>query len=565
MKKTLLKAGVIGLLVSGWVSSNLVLGQSDPSGKKRITDTYAITNATVFTAPGKAGTKATLLIQDGIILGIGTNLSLPKEARLIAGDSLFIYPGFIDGASDAGITKPKDLERPEGFVSSNPSDEIAGITPWRTAKDQFSISGDKVDDLRKVGFTLIQSVPDGGMLAGKTSIIVLGSPSSTNLLKENAALAANFRGSRGMYPGTPAGVMAKFRDVYENSELTQQRGQQYASVAGAKRPEITPTYSAMSDVINGQTPVLFTAPTELEIRRAINLQKELGFNLILTGLEDYEGVIDVIKASNAKVLIKLETPSDKSIKAQKEEATEATKAQYARVKDAYLKAIAQVGKLEKAGIPFAFTTVGTKPADLMKSLKVMIENGLSEQGAMAALTTHPATILGISRFAGTIEKGKMANLILTTDSLFKEDSQVKHVVVDGFVYDYELATKKKAESNVDKKDSLKLDGNWDYKTETPQGSSGGILAIAKEGDTYTGTITYDDPSGSGQTSAPIRDVAVDGNKLTFFFDVTASGMTIAVEITGEISGASMDGTMSIAQFGSFPFEATLTPSNITNN
>ena len=565
MKKTLLKAGVIGLLVSGWVSSNLVLGQSDPSGKKRITDTYAITNATVFTAPGKAGTKATVLIKDGVIMGVGTNLSLPKEARLIAGDSLFIYPGFIDGASDAGITKPKDLERPDGFVSSNPSDEIAGITPWRSAKDQFSISGDKVDDLRKAGFTLIHSVPSGGMLAGKTSILVLGSLSSTNLLKENAALAASFQGSRGMYPGTPAGVMAKFRDVYENAELTQQRGQQYASVAGVKRPEITQTYSAMADVINGQTPVLFTAPTELEIRRAINLHKELGFNLILTGLEDYEGVIDVIKASNAKVLIKLETPSDKSIKAQKEEATEATKAQYARVKDAYSKAIAQAGKLEKAGIPFAFSTVGTKPADLMKSLKVMMANGLSEQGAMAALTTNPATILGISRFAGTIEKGKMANLILTTDSLFKEDSQVKHVVVDGFVYDYELATKKKAESNGEKKDGLKVDGNWDYKTETPQGSSGGILAIAKEGDTYTGTITYDDPSGSGKISAPIRDVAVDGNKLSFFFDVTASGMTIAVEISGEISGTSMDGTMSIAQFGSFPFEATLTPSNITNN
>lgn len=565
MKKALLKAGVIGLLVSGWVSSNLVLGQSDPSGKKRITDTYAITNATVFTAPGKAGTKATVLIQDGIILGVGTNLSLPKEARLIAGDSLFIYPGFIDGASDAGITKPKDLERPDGFVSSNPSDEIAGITPWRSAKDQFSISGDKVDDLRKNGFTLIQSVPSGGMLSGKTSILVLGSPSSTNLLKENAALAASFQGSRGMYPGTAAGVMAKFRDVYENSKLTQQRGQQYASVAGVKRPEITQTYSAMADVINGQTPVLFTAPSELEIRRAINLQKELGFNLILTGLEDYEGVIEVIKASNAKVLIKLETPSDKSIKAQKEDANDVTKAQYARVKDAYAKAIAQAGKLEKAGIPFAFTTVGTKPADLMKSLKLMMENGLTEQGAMAALTTNPANILGISRFAGTIEKGKMANMILTTDSLFKEESQIKYVVVDGFVFDYELTSKKKAEANGEKKDSLKVEGNWDYKTETPQGSSGGILALAKEGDTYSGTITYDDPSGSGKTSAPIRDVAVDGNKLTFSFDVTADGMNIAVEISGEISGTSMDGTMSVAQFGSFPFEATLSPSNISNN
>lgn len=565
MKKTLLKAGVIGFLVSGWISSNLVLGQSDPSGKKRITDTYAITNAIVFTAPGKAGTKATVLIQDGIIVGVGANLSLPKEARVIAGDSLFIYPGFIDGASDAGITKPKELERPEGFVSSDPADEIAGITPWRSAKDQFEINGDKVDDLRKNGFTLIQSVPDGGMLAGKTSIIVLGSPTSTNLLKENAALAANFRGSRGMYPGTPAGVMAKFRDVYENAKLTQQRGQQYSSVAGVKRPEITPTYSAMADVINGQTPILFTTPSELEIRRAINLQKELGFNLILTGLEEYEGVIDVIKAANAKVLVKLEMPSDKSIKAQKEEVNEVTKAQYERVKDAYSKAIAQAGKLEKAGIPFAFTTVGTKPAELIKSLKVMMENGLTEQGAMAALTTNPANILGISKFAGTIEKGKMANLVLTTDSLFKEDSQIKHVVVDGYVFDYELTSKKKAESNGDKSDSLKVAGNWDYTTESPQGSSGGLLVIAKDGDTYSGTITYDDPSGSGKASAPIRDVALNGTTLSFVFDVNAGGMTIPVEISGEISGTSMEGTMSIAQFGSFPFEATLTPTLIKNN
>lgn len=565
MKKTLLKAGVIGLLVSGWVSSNLVLGQSDPSGKKRITDTYAITNATVFTAPGKAGTKATVLIQDGIILGVGTNLSLPKEAKVIAGDSLFIYPGFIDGGSDAGITKPKDLERPEGFISSNPGDEIAGITPWRSAKDQFLITGDKIDDLRKTGFTLIHSIPDGGMIAGKTTLLVLGSPTSTNLLKENVALAANFRGSRGMYPGTPAGVMAKFRDVYGNSKLTQQRGQQYASVAGVKRPEITPTYSAMAEVITGQTPVMFTTPTELEIRRAINLQKELGFTLILTGLEEYEGVIEVIKASKAKVMIKLETPSDKSIKAQKEDATESTKALYERVKDAYSKAIAQAGKLEKAGIPFAFTTVGTKPADLMKSLKLMMESGLSEQGALAALTTNPAAILGISRVAGTIEKGKMANMVITTDSLFKEETQVKHVVVDGFVFNYELTSKKKAEANGDKSDSLKVEGNWDYTTESPQGSSGGVLEITKEGETYSGTITYDDPSGGGKISAPIRDVALDGSTLSFVFDVNGGGMTIPVEISGEISGTSMEGTMSVAQFGSFPFEATLNPSSISIN
>lgn len=559
MKKTLLKVGVISLLVSGWASSNQLMGQSDPTGKKRITDTYAITNATVFVGPGKPGVKSTVLIQDGVILGVGATVVVPKQAKIIAGDSLFIYPGFIDGASDAGITKPKEVEKPDGFVSSNPADEIAGITPWRSAKDQFSISGDQVTQLRKNGFTLINALPDGGMISGKSTIILLGSEKSTNILKDNMSLVTNFKGARGMYPGTAAGVMAKFRDVYENSKLSNQRVKQYASTSGVKRPEITPTHSAMEEVISGQIPILFNTPSDLEIRRAINLHKEFGFDLILTGLVDFEEVIDVIKTSKVKVLIKLETPSDKSIKEQKEEVIAVVKEQYLRVKDAYTDAISQAGKLEKAGIPFGFTTVGTKPGDLMKSLQVMIKNGLSADAALAALTTNPAAILGISRSVGTIEKGKIANLIVTTDSLFKEGTEIKHVVADGFVFDYELAVKKKVEVSAEKKEGIQVDGNWDYKTESPAGSSGGLLILTKEGESYTGKITYDDPSGSGKMSSAIRNVLLDGNKLSFFFDVSASGMAIAVEISGEIVGPTMVGTMSIAQFGSFPFEATLSP------
>src|SRR5690606_21034957 len=171
-----------------------------------------ITNATVFTSPDKTGIKATVLIKDGLIQGVGSNLSVPNDTKVIAGDSLFIYPGFIAGTSDVGITKPKDPERSDDFVSSNPPDEIAGITPWRSAMDQFSIKDGRVDDLRKVGFTLVQITPDGGMLAGKASIILLGSENSTNLLMENTALVASFNGSRGLYPGTAVGVMAKFRE-----------------------------------------------------------------------------------------------------------------------------------------------------------------------------------------------------------------------------------------------------------------------------------------------------------------------------------------------------------------
>jgi imidazolonepropionase-like amidohydrolase len=558
MKRTLFKASVICMILGSWMISSSTFAQSDPTGKKRITSSFAITNATVFTEPGKAGVKSTILIQDGVIAGVGNNLSIPKEAKLIAGDSLFVYAGFIDGASNTGITKPKDPERPENFVSSDPPDEIAGITPSRSAVDQFAMDS-KVEELRKGGFTVLQIVPEGGMIAGKAAIMVLGNETSSNLIMENTALTVSFKGSRGMYPGTAAGVMAKFRDVYKNAELTKINSDKYASVPGVKRPDIDDTFMGMKDVISKSTPVMFSASSELEIRRVLKLQKELGFNLILTDLENYEGVIPEMKAAGVKVLIKAEVPDDKAIKAQKKDATEDVKAQYIRVKESFDKAIAQAGKLEAAGIPFSFTTVGVKAGDIGKSLKTMIDGGLSETGALAALTTNPAAMMGMSRELGTIEKGKMANLVLTTDTLFKEDTQIKHVIADGYLFDYETKAKKKATEDGDATDAVKIAGNWDYTTESPAGSGGGVITIKKDSNEYSGTISYDDPGGSGKLTTPIKDVKLDGSSLSFAFDVNAQGMSIVVEISGTIDGNSMDGTMSIGQFGSFPFEATLAP------
>ncbi len=564
MKKTHLKAGVLCMVAAGLISFSEVSAQSDPTGKRRITDTYAITNATVFSAPEKAGMKATVLIKDGVIVEVGSSVNLPSEAKTIAGDSLFIYPGFIDGASDAGITKPADPERPEGFVSSNPPDEIAGITPWRSAMDQFSIKNSKVDELRKNGFTIAQILPEGGMLAGKAALVVLGTENSTNLLSENTALAASFSGSRGMYPGTAAGVMAKFRDIYKNSELNSQRSEKYNSVAGVKRPEITPTSRGMQDVINGNVPVIFSASSDLEIRRAMSLQEEFGFNLILTDLEDYESIIGDIKSSGAKVLIKLEVPDDKAIKKQEDDVDESTKAQYERVKESYDKALAQAGKLAEAEIPFAFTTKGVKTGDIMKSLQAMITNGLSQEDALAALTTNPAQILGISSYAGTVEKGKMANLVISTDSLFAEDSQIKHVVVDGYLFDYEIKPKKKS-SNGEDDGEVDLSGKWEYETESPAGSSEGSMEISKDGDDYSGTITYDDPAGSGPATAPISNFNLEGNSVSFSFGVVAEGMNIEVTVTGVLDGNTIEGTMSVGEYGSFPFEATRNPSLILKN
>jgi imidazolonepropionase-like amidohydrolase len=570
MNKQFLKAGMLGLLVAGWLSQS-ALAQSDPTGKRRVTSTYAITNATVFKAPGDPGSKATILIKDGVILGVGNSLSLPKEAKIIAGDSLFVYPGFIDGAGTMGIVKPKDVERPKDFVSSNPTDEIAGITPWRSATDMYTAASTQVDDWRKAGFTLSQVVPDGGMLPGKTALVLLGDGKANNFLKLNAALAANYRSSRGMYPATLAGVMAKFRDIYQNTTLVLEHERLFTFTAGVKRPQATPTQTAMMPVVQKQLPVLFTAGSELEIRRALALQKELGFKLILTGLENYESVIGAIKSSGTPVLIKLQVPDDKSIKAQKADGvTESTKAQYARVKESYDKALKQAAQLEKAGILFGFSTADAKAADVQKNLKAMLDNGLSKKAALAALTTNPAAILGVSGMVGTLEKGKLANLVLTTDTLFKEEAQIKHVIADGYVFDYEVKKKAvKTEAATAKPEAasnaVTVEGVWEYTSETPAGSSGGEITLKRENGVLGGSITYDDPTGSGKASAPIKNASINGKALSFEFDVAAGGMSLTVTISGEINGKTMEGSLSVPQMGSFPVKATLSSPSQTNS
>lgn len=565
MKKQFLKAGMLAVMMTGLLTLT-VSAQSDPTGKRRVTTTYAITNATVIKAPGDPGSKATILIKDGVILGVGSSLSLPKEAKIIAGDSLFAYPGFIDGAGNMGITKPKDLERPKDFVSSNPADEIAGISPWRSAVDSYTTINTLVDDWRKEGFTISQVVPDGGMLPGKTALMILGDAKTSPLIRANVSMAANFRSSRGMYPATLAGVMAKFRDIYQNTTGVIEHERLFTFNSGVKRPQATPTQTAMAPVVEKQLPILFTAATELEIRRVLSLQKELGFKLVLTGLETYESVIPLLKATGTPVLIKLQVPDDKSIKSQKADGvTEATKAQYARVKEAYDKALTQAAQLEKAGILFGFSTVDGKAGDVQKTLRTMIDNGLSEKAALAALTTNPAAILGISALAGSLEKGKMANLVLTTDTLFNADTQIKHVIADGYVFDYEI--KKKTAPAAGKSEAPvegTVEGVWEYTSETPAGSSGGEIVLKRDNGILGGSITYDDPMGSGKVSSPIKNANLTGKKLSFEFDVAAGGMSLTVTISGEITGKTMEGTLSLPQMGSFPVKATLSSPSQAN-
>jgi len=545
------------VVLMGFFFSYGALAQSDNTGGRRVTGTYIITNANVISPAGKLQPNTSILIRNGIIEAVGTNVRRTANAQEIKGDSLFVYPGFIDGGSTAGVTRPKDPDRPSNFNSSSPPDDIAGITPYRNVIDHYDASSAQVTEWRKVGFTMAQLLPEGGMLPGKTALVFFGEKGSTNIFTENAAIYASFTNARGMYPGTLLGVMAKFRDLYRNAELSARHSALFASNQGINRPERNKVLEALYPALDQSKPFVFGVEDDLTVRRALALQKELGFRMILSGASDVEEIIPLIKESGTAVLISLNLPEDKSskIKSEDESDTERTE-RIARVKDAYKKALEEAGKFEAAGIPFGFTTQGHKSGDFMKNLRLMIENGLSEEAALAALTINTARILGIERHAGTIEQGKLANLVIATDSLFKADTQIKHVFADGHLFDYDTKAKR-AKAAVT--EDVELQGTWDFVARSPQGDSKGFMVINRDGDQFTGEITIDNPAGSGQITAPMNNIEYSDNRLRFNFSIDVGGNFLTLDVSGEVDGNEFEGDLSVTDLGSFPFKATKQP------
>lgn len=435
-----------------------------------ITRTHALVNARVVQAPTRMLERATVVIRDGLIVAVGSDVAIPFDAEEIAADSLTVYAGFIDGLSHAGIPEPPKAaneERPEnpGF----PPDALAGIRPGRDVRTLLDPTQQNLKDLRATGFTAAHIVPRGGMLPGSGAIILLAGDHANDLVvKGNTSLFAQMTPARRMYPATDMGVIATVRQLYREAVRRKHIEELYEKdPAGLKRPAYDPVHYALFPVLGGTTPVYFHSEDALDLHRILALRSELGFPVVLTGLGQSFEVVDKLRQAGHPLLLGTKFP--KAPKKKEQEPVDSTKAQptdaaaelpevampayqenlrtvsYADV-DAERKNLearrdlerkkhlANAATLHGAGLSFGFTTLDTKPADILKNVRTMIKHGLPEDAALASLTTTPARILGVSSSMGTVEVGKMANLVVTKGSIFENDVTIRYVFIDGAKY-----------------------------------------------------------------------------------------------------------------------------------
>lgn len=551
-----------------WALPVLLMAQDDKA-LAPVTRTYAITNVNIIQAPGRKVDMGTVLIKDGIIKSVGKNISIPAEAIVIKADSMYVYAGFIDGLSRAGVEKPKEeknRERPKD--PGNPTPERAGITPQNDVRNSLNVNEKSIEELRALGFTTAHVVPYGGMLPGAGSIILLGGKSADDMvLAPKVTFYSELTNAERVYPATVIGVMAKFRELYRQATLSKNYEALYASNrTGLERPTSDRVLEAFYPVIDKRTPVLFKSEKILDIQRVLTLQNDLGFTLMLAEVKEGWDVINKIKAANTKTFLSLDLPEEKKEEKKNEKKDDKTKkeekpksaidlekeALEKRKAEFTAKYTAQALSFQKAGVVFGFSTLSAKTKDIPSNLRRMVAAGLTEDQALAALTTNPAQLLGLSDRMGTIDNGKMANLVITDKSYFNEKAKVRYVFVDGVLYTQEIKEEKKGD-----KDGKKIDakGTWSYSTETPQGSNSGKIKLKNDGGSYSGSIS----SNMSDKETELENISVDGNKISFSFDYQMGSNTVTIEVSLTVEGDSFEGSMAVGTFGSFPMKGTKDP------
>ncbi|HEY2548701.1 MAG TPA: amidohydrolase family protein, partial [Candidatus Acidoferrum sp.] len=408
---------------------------------------FAIRGAKVVPVSGPPLENATIVMAHGIVTAIGKDVTIPPDAWIVEGKGLTVYPGLFDAFTDVGLPSAAPAPGaaaegggggrravPTGEVSRGPEDR-PGTTPWRSAADEVSLSDKRIDTWRNGGFTTVVSAPKGGMFPGQASVLDLaGDRASEMVVKTPVAIPVSLQapGGFGNFPGSLMGALAYVHQVWIDTDWSTVAQAMYEkNPRGVARPRYDRTEAVLSEAIEDHTLVLIPANNSVQLRRAIQLVDVWKLNdedhvdaVIYGGQMAYE-VAPEIAAKKVPVLVNLKWPE-----AEKDaDPDDKPPLRTLRFRD---KAPSSPAALAKAGASFAFYSGGlTAPKDILKAAKKSIDAGLPSDAALRALTLTPAEIYGVADRLGSIETGKIANMIVTDGDIFEEKTKIKMVFVDG--------------------------------------------------------------------------------------------------------------------------------------
>jgi len=445
---------------------------------------YAITNARVVTMAGPPIEKGTLVMRDGVIEEVGPSVTPPADAVVVDGSGLVVYPGLVDMANstivEGGIVAaaandiaPVPTGRGRGTTVAIP-DNITWADQEREARTRYLhpdvdaarivvYDGDTLRRLAAAGVTSALAVPAQGIIRGQSAFVNITAPPDPSeisavgtyrrgsvVLRSGVAQHVVFAtgrgggeggGGGGGYPGALLGVIAFTRQSFLDAQW-QKDARAFAerhkdAVVGGFEPAL----DALAPALERKMPVAFEAVEEREIVRALAFAKEFNLDPIVVGGAEAANTIEELKAAKARVVLSTNFQAIGGGGGRGGGGRGGEVDTPLRVTRMRQNAVKVPSILEKNGIPFAFAMGGLQnPADFIRAVaRTVREGGLAEDSALKALTVNAARLAGVGDRLGTLEKGKMANVIVTEGNLL-DSPRVRHVFVAGWPVDLEFPT-----------------------------------------------------------------------------------------------------------------------------
>jgi imidazolonepropionase-like amidohydrolase len=394
---------------------------------------FAIRGARIVTAAGAPIESGTVVIRRGTIEAVGASVTVPNDADVIEGAGLTVYPGLID----LGNTRAAEQPVPQLPQNLRTSAEVERwkrsqiLRPQARAADAVKVDDAELTKLASAGITTVLALPSGDVISGQSALVNVAAPPDEPqignivdqrrgliVVKSPVALHVSIpnspRVAGNSYPQSLMGVIAFVRQSFLDA-------QHYAVV---KDPD-DPALEAMQPFIARKLPVAFQANQAREILRVLKMAKELNLEPIVAGGRGASEVTADLKTQNIRVIYSLNYPQrPRALAPDADETLETLRDRADAPKTP--------SALAKAGVSFAFESAGlSDPKDFVKNAAKAIKAGLAEETAIRALTLEAATIAGVADRLGSIEKGKIANLVVTDGNLFDERTKITRVFVEG--------------------------------------------------------------------------------------------------------------------------------------
>jgi imidazolonepropionase-like amidohydrolase len=460
-----------GLAVAALVAVSAAGAQVDPGPGRPpgvVSADYALTNVRIVTAPGRVIDRGTVLIRDGRITAVGASVTVPAGVVTMDLPGHSVFPGLIDAATNIGLPSAyrpiptADASttgrggrggrggggggrgNPAGLVPTVNATPIAQSFPspevdaQAEAADMFAPTPGQLETLRAGGITTVGLVFDGGLFPGRIGAALTGGPDESRLaLRADAGQEVSFGTRRGGYPSTGIGAIAYVRQSLLDAQYEARLDKAFKAGIPGARPSNEPFTRALVPVATNEMPAWFVASPERQINRVGEIAREMGIKSpVVVGAQEGWRVIPTLKAMGATAVVSLNWPNPATVTGATFKNPIGGGTVPANDPAAMQEVRSNAAALVKAGIPVALASYGGETgASFRDRIRSSIEAGLSPDDALRAATVTPAQLLGITAAVGTIEVGKLANLVVVPgNDLFASGAAIKHVFVEGRLY-----------------------------------------------------------------------------------------------------------------------------------